>query len=75
MSSTRVVGRASLCALVGVLVPAPGLRAQGLEYVKGHYTKAEYRIPMRDGVRLFTAVYIPKDTNREYPILQRPAPP
>src|SRR5258706_7237609 len=26
-----------------------------------HYTKFEYRIPMRDGVRLFTRVYVPKD--------------
>ena len=34
---------------------------QGLEYVKANYTKYEYRIPMRDGVRLFTAVYVPKD--------------
>jgi predicted acyl esterase len=47
----------------------PGLRAQGLDYVKEHYIKAEYRIPMRDGVRLFTAVYTPKDTSRDYPIL------
>jgi putative CocE/NonD family hydrolase len=30
------------------------------DYVRAHYTKYEYRIPMRDGVRLFTAVYVPK---------------
>src|SRR5947209_15479316 len=42
---------------------------QGLEYVKAHYTKYEYRIPMRDGKRLFTAVYVPKDRSRTYPIL------
>ncbi len=29
-------------------------------FVKSHYTKYEYRIPMRDGKRLFTAVYVPK---------------
>ncbi|HEX5426088.1 MAG TPA: CocE/NonD family hydrolase [Candidatus Acidoferrales bacterium] len=34
-----------------------------------HYTKHEYRIPMRDGVRLFTAVYSPKDTSQTYPFL------
>ena len=34
-----------------------------------YYTKYEYRIPMRDGVRLFTAVYVPKDHSRNYPIL------
>ena len=43
--------------------------AQGLDYVKAHYTKYEYRIPMRDGVRLFTAVYVPKDTSQRYPIM------
>jgi uncharacterized protein len=37
--------------------------------VKEHYTKYEYRIPMRDGVRLFTSVYVPKDTSRPYPFL------
>ena len=33
------------------------------------YTKYEYRIPMRDGKRLFTAVYVPKDPSQSYPIL------
>ena len=37
--------------------------------VKEHYTKCEYRIPMRDGVRLFTAIYVPKDSSRAYPFL------
>jgi uncharacterized protein len=31
------------------------------DYVRSHYTKYEFRIPMRDGKRLFTAVYVPKD--------------
>ncbi len=30
------------------------------DFVKSHYTKYEFRIPMRDGKRLFTAVYVPK---------------
>ncbi|MFC7524438.1 CocE/NonD family hydrolase [Parapedobacter sp. GCM10030251] len=38
-------------------------------FVEQHYTKREVRIPMRDGVHLFTAVYVPKDTTRTYPIL------
>jgi hypothetical protein len=37
--------------------------------VKEHYTKFEYRIPMRDGVHLFTSVYVPKDSSRAYPFL------
>ena len=36
---------------------------------KARYTKYEYRIPMRDGVRLFTIVYAPKDTSQTYPFL------
>ena len=37
--------------------------------IKAHYTKYEYRIPMRDGVHLFTSVYVPKDTSQSYPFL------
>lgn len=37
--------------------------------IKEHYTKYEYRIPMRDGVRLFTSIYVPKDSSRTYPFL------
>jgi uncharacterized protein len=61
---------APLAALVflAFLSPAP-LAAQGVEAVKARYTKYEHLIPMRDGVRLFTAVYVPKDTGQRYPIL------
>src|SRR5207244_62827 len=41
-------------AVLFLAIPAR-LPAQGLEYVQAHYTKFEYRIPMRDGVKLFTA--------------------
>jgi hypothetical protein len=43
-------------------------------YIRENYTKREYRIPMRDGVELFTAVYMPKDTSTTYPILMRRTP-
>src|SRR5919109_83065 len=33
------------------------------------YTKYEYRIPMRDGARLFTVIYAPKDGSKTYPFL------
>jgi putative CocE/NonD family hydrolase len=42
--------------------------------VAGHYTKYEYRIPMRDGVHLFTAVYVPKDGAQNYPMLMTRTP-
>ena len=34
-----------------------------------HYTKYEHRIRMRDGVRLFTRVYVPKDDSQAWPIV------
>lgn len=37
--------------------------------LKDSYDKAEHEIPMRDGARLFTAVYTPKDRSKKYPIL------
>ena len=39
------------------------------DYIKSHYTKYEYLIPMRDGVKLFTSVYVPKDDSQTYPML------
>src|SRR5580658_6942363 len=37
--------------------------------IKEHYTKYEYRIPMRDGVHLFTSIYVPKDSSKTFPFL------
>ena len=44
------------------------------DYVKAHYTKYEYRIAMRDGKKLFTSVYVPKDSSQAYPILMDRTP-
>src|SRR5262249_42894178 len=40
-------------------------------YIRAHYTKQEFRVPMRDGVKLFTAVYVPNDASpsKRYPFL------
>lgn len=38
-------------------------------FMRQHYDKVEYQIPMRDGVKLFTLVYIPKDKSKTYPVL------
>lgn len=41
------------------------------DYVRMHYTKYEAMVPMRDGTKLFTAIYLPNDAKpeRSYPIL------
>ncbi|HUF78864.1 MAG TPA: CocE/NonD family hydrolase, partial [Thermoanaerobaculia bacterium] len=71
-------------ALVGAALGLPGALAGQppaapedpiAAYVRSHYTKREVRIPMRDGERLFTAVYTPNDAGaapgegKRYPIL------
>ncbi len=65
-----------LC-MVALQFTAPGL-AGGEEdkpagtnalWLAEHYTKYEHRIMMRDGVRLFTRVYAPKDDSEPWPIL------
>ena len=38
-------------------------------YMRTHYDKMEVQIPMRDGINLFTVVYVPKDPSKKYPIL------
>ncbi len=38
-------------------------------YMRTHYDKVEYQIVMRDGIKLFTVAYIPKDKTKTYPIL------
>jgi uncharacterized protein len=45
------------------------LQAQQSDEVKATYAKFEHMIPMRDGVKLFTSVYSPRDTSHKYPIL------
>jgi len=44
------------------------------DYVKANYTKYEYQIPMRDGIKLFTSVYVPKDQTKKYPIMMGRTP-
>lgn len=43
-------------------------------WVKVHYYKEEQQIRMRDGVRLFTAIYIPKDSSEKHPVLMTRTP-
>jgi uncharacterized protein len=38
-------------------------------YVREHYARQDHLIPMRDGVRLFTSIYLPRDTSRALPLL------
>ena len=71
--STALVLLAPLAA--PALLPAPA-RAQrpapdaaAVAEVRGKYTKRELYLTMRDGTRLYTNIYAPRDTTRSYPVL------
>ena len=69
-----------LVPVIFLLACAAGLAAQSKPEepspfdVREHYTKYEYTIPMRDGVKLFTSIYVPKDASRTYPFLMDRTP-
>lgn len=64
----------SLCLLAATATLVLPAYSQGLDFVKANYTKYEYRIPMRDGKRLFTAVYVPKDQSQKFPFMLNRTP-
>ncbi len=47
---------------------------QDSAYVRENYNKMEYMVEMRDGIKLFTQVYAPKDTVAKHPILIQRTP-
>ena len=48
-----------------------GLADERSDYVRMHYSKYEAKVPMRDGTKLFTSIYVPNDAKaeRSYPVL------
>ena len=47
---------------------------QKSNYVEENYDKIETAITMRDGAKLFTSIYTPKDNSKTYPILLQRTP-
>lgn len=43
-------------------------------YIRNNYKKMEVMIPMRDGVKLYTSIYYPKDSTKSYPIMMDRSP-
>ena len=42
--------------------------------IRANYVKSEHMVPMRDGVKLFTIVYAPKDAAAPYPFMLHRTP-
>src|SRR5262249_55590300 len=73
----RLVAFAALIAAFSLELTAQNqtaATAPSAAAVKARYTKHELQIPMRDGVKLFTSVYVPKDTSTTCPILLQRTP-
>jgi len=69
-SSRRAAWLATLAAVTLVVGAFPRGQVNDPAYVfKDHYEKREVLIPMRDGVKLFTVLYLPRDTSKRYPFL------
>jgi len=77
MKVTKLV-RLRLLALILFISPISSatLYAQEPFDVKAFYVKSEHYITMRDGVRLFTSVYVPRDASptKTYPIMMSRTP-
>ncbi len=69
MKARRTSDFLSLLLASALLAIAPATPAQTEADVKAQYTKIEQRITMRDGAKLFTSIYVPKDASRKYPIM------
>ena len=72
-ASRRIPGARTAAALVVValsaLPSAGGAQEDHEAWLRAHYDKTEHMVPMRDGIRLYTIVYEPKDRSTKYPIL------
>jgi hypothetical protein len=64
------------CLALFIALSLTDLNAQNSDslWVTQNYYKVEKLVPMRDGVNLFTAFYIPKDTTVKHPILLNRTP-
>ena len=60
--------------LIIFLFTLKSVYAQDQSFVQENYDKAEHQIEMRDGIKLYTIVYTPKDQSEEYPILMQRTP-
>jgi uncharacterized protein len=71
------VGAASSTLAQGRNAPRPPMSEDAKElreYILANYTKYEHQIPARDGKKLFTSVYVPKDDSKQYPVLMQRTP-
>src|SRR5947209_7562502 len=62
--------------VLAAFLPSCLLSQSGIDqaFIRDNYTKREVYIIMRDGAKLYTAIYEPNDTTQPYPILIQRTP-
>ena len=70
----RALPSAFICVLLIFATLPFHSTAQEDAEVRALYNKTEQMITMRDGVKLFTAIYTPKDQSQKYPIMLNRTP-
>jgi putative CocE/NonD family hydrolase len=71
----KTITLALLLACAGLLAPASAQDAKPAgASIRDMYEKHEVMIPVRDGTRLFTAIYLPRDHSQRCPVLLRRTP-
>ena len=63
-----------LTALLAISISADSSYSQTVSSVEANYHKQSFQIPMRDGTKLYTTVYSPRDDSVTYPILMKRTP-
>ncbi len=70
---TMFIRWAARICLLAIYLGAPSASAQIVDtntaWLAENYTKYEHRIPMRDGAKLYTRVFVPKDESEAWPII------
>ncbi|MDQ8153792.1 MAG: CocE/NonD family hydrolase [Gemmatimonadota bacterium] len=70
--------RLLVASLLAVIADPAAAQMQGdpalAARIRQNYRKLEVKIPVRDGVKLFTSIYVPRDTTRRYPVLMQRTP-
>lgn len=72
----KILSRVLLIAAFAFLFANTTIAQQlpGTERIMAAYQKTEVDIPMRDGVKLHTTIYSPRDTRKKYPMMLKRTP-
>lgn len=71
---TYILSAALSMLSFGVQAQKPLINKEDSVYIRENYTKLEKQVPMRDGAKLFTIIYVPKDESKKYPIMYNRTP-